>query len=276
MPLNRVQDWDNAYANGINIPGGDAWPGLWIDSAQRFRDSINAHSPTKFDLRYGNHPRNVFDLFYPVNAPLGLVVFIHGGFWLKTDKSYWSHLAAGPLAHGYAVAMPSYTLCPEIRVSGIVREMSAAIEEAARIIAGPIRLTGYSAGGHLATRMMTSDHILSPAVQARVVNTVSISGLHDLRPLMSTAMNSQLKIDEAEAKAESPALLHPTKNVKLTCWVGSAERAEFRRQSALLANIWTGLGAMTDVIEEPDQHHFSVIEGLSKPNHPLTRTLMAE
>lgn len=275
MPLNHVQNWDNAYANGINIAGGDAWPGLWIDSAKRFRDSIEAQSLTKFDLRYGNHPRNVFDLFYPVDAPLGLVVFIHGGFWLKTDKSYWSHLAAGPLAHGYAVAMPSYTLCPEIRVSGICREIGAAIEAAARIIAGPIRLTGYSAGGHLATRMITTDPILSPAVQARVVNTVSISGLHDLRPLIYTGMNAQLKIDEAEARAESPALLQPMKNAKLTCWVGGAERAEFRRQSALLANIWTGLRAMTETVEEPDKHHFSVIEGLSQPDHPLTRTLMA-
>ena len=26
--LHTIQDWDNAYANGPNIPGGERWPGL--------------------------------------------------------------------------------------------------------------------------------------------------------------------------------------------------------------------------------------------------------
>jgi hypothetical protein len=63
---------------------------------------------------------------------------------------------------------------------------------------------------------------------------------------------------------------------RITCWVGGAERAEFRRQSALLANIWTGLGATTATVEEPDRHHFNIIDGLTDPAHPLTRTLVGE
>jgi arylformamidase len=47
----------------------------------------------------------------------GLVVFVHGGYWKAFDKSVWSHLASGPLAHGYAVAVPSYTLCPDNSIS---------------------------------------------------------------------------------------------------------------------------------------------------------------
>jgi arylformamidase len=35
--------------------------------------------------------------------------------------------------------------------------------------------------------------------------------------------------------------------------VGGAERSEFLRQNALLANIWTGLGAETSSAEEPDR-----------------------
>ena len=61
----------------------------------------------------------------------------------------------------------------------------------------------------------------------------------------------------------------------LTCWVGSAERPEFVRQNALLANIWTGLGAQTCTIEEPGRHHFDVIDGLADRNHPIVRTLLA-
>src|SRR5690606_16956770 len=96
------------------------------------------------------------------------------------DNRFLSHLAAGPVAHGYAVAMPTYTLCPDINISGIVREIAQAISKAAEMIDGPICLAGHSAGGHLVTRMVCADTPLSGAVCARIVNTMSISGLHDL------------------------------------------------------------------------------------------------
>ena len=88
-------------------------------------------------------------------------------------------------------------------------------------------------------------------------------------------MNTELRIDEAEALVESPALLEPMQDVCVTCWVGSAERPEFVRQNALLANIWTGLGAKTRTIEEQGRHHFDVIDGLADPDHQLTRTLLS-
>jgi len=37
----------------------------------------------------------------------------------------------------------------------------------------------------------------------------------------------------------------------MTCWVGSAEVRNFIRQNALLANIWTGLGAQTCTVKNP-------------------------
>jgi hypothetical protein len=146
---------------------------------------------------------------------------------------------------------------------------------AAGLVDGPIVLSGHSAGGHLASRMVCADAPLSPQVQARIRNVVSISGLHDLRPMMTTAMNATLRLDEEEALAESPALLRPLPGTRIVCWAGAAERAEFLRQSALLANVWAGLGATTASVEEPDRHHYSVIEGLEDASHPLTRTLLA-
>lgn len=89
-------------------------------------------------------------------------------------------------------------------------------------------------------------------------------------------MNQQLRIDEAEAMAESPALLEPMDNLRLTCWVGGAERSEFVRQSTLLANIWTGLGAATATVVEPDRNHFTILDGLADPAHPLTRALLSD
>lgn len=275
MIFHQISDWNDAYANGPNIPGGERWPAAWVQPAQGFRDELARSGQATLDIGYGEQPRNRFDLFRPEGQPKGLVVFVHGGFWRALDKSFWSHLARGPVESGYAVAMPSYTLCPEVRIADITREIAAAIGQAAGMIEGPILLTGHSAGGHLVTRMISVTSPLPAATRVRIKNTVSISGVHDLRPLMKTAMNSDLRIDDAEAQTESPVLLQPMPKARLTCWVGSAERPEFIRQNALLANIWTGLGAQTCTIEEPGRHHFDVIDGLADRKHPMVQTLLA-
>jgi arylformamidase len=275
MIFHAITDWDDAYANGPNIPQGERWPQLWADQSEPYRAGMVEAGRAKLGIAYGDKPRNGFDLFLPEGSPKGLVVFVHGGFWLRLDRHFLSHLAEGPLAHGYAVAMPSYTLCPDIRVGGIVKEIGAAIEAAAAMVDGPLYLTGHSAGGHLVSRMICLDSPLSDATRNRIANTVSISGLHDLRPLLRTKMNAGLHIDETEARAESPVLRDPIEGAKICCWVGAGERSEFIRHNALLANVWTGLGAATMIVEEPDRHHFNVVDGLADPDHALTRTLLA-
>ncbi|AZO54653.1 MULTISPECIES: alpha/beta hydrolase [unclassified Mesorhizobium] len=276
MPHHHIADWDNAYANGANIAGSDRWPAAWAEPAQAFRDALSAQGRARIDIAYGDRPRNRFDLFLPKAAPRGLVVFIHGGYWMETDKSLWSHLAGGAVDNGFAVAMPSYTQCPDIRIAGIVTEIGAAISRVGAMVDGPLVLTGHSAGGHLASRMVTVTTPLAADVARRIRHVVSISGLHDLRPLMRTDMNATLKIDEREAQMESPALLRPLDGVRITCWAGGGERSEFLRQNALLANIWTGLGAITNAVVEPDRHHYDVVDGLADPAHALTRTLISE
>ena len=276
MYHHRIADWDNAYTNGANIAGGDRWPDAWVAPAKAFRDVSLAAGKAKLDLAYGERPRNRFDLFLPADDPRGLVVFIHGGYWMRFDQKYWSHLAKGATDSGYAVAMPAYTLCPENRIAGIVAEIGEAVEKIAATVGGPIHLAGHSAGGHLATRLACTNAPLSDAVKDRIRNVVSISGLHDLRPLMRTAMNATLNIDHAEAAAESPVFLEPIHSARVTCWVGGGERAEFIRQSALLANAWVGVGGATAYVEEPDRHHLNIIDGLADPAHPLTRTLLAD
>ncbi|WP_166294635.1 alpha/beta hydrolase [Bradyrhizobium sp. 26S5] len=275
MIFHQVSDWNDAYANAANIPGGERWPGAWVQPAEAYRDELQGTARARLDISYGENARNRFDLFLPQGSPQGLVVFVHGGFWRALDKSYWSNLARGSVDSGYAVAMPSYTLCPAVRIADITREVGAAVERAASMVEGPLFLTGHSAGGHLVTRMISATSPLPDQVRARIQHTLSISGLHDLRPLMKTAMTADLRIDEAEAWAESPALLQPLPEARVTCWVGGAERPEFIRQNALLANIWTGLGARTCIIEEPGRHHFDVIDGLADHRHPMVRALLS-
>jgi len=271
-----IQDWDDAYANGPHIPGASDYPPRWATSAAAFRESMTAAGRAELDLPYGPAARERFDLFRPEGEPRGLAVFVHGGYWMAFDKSSWSHLAAGALARGWAVALPSYTLCPEARIAGITLQIGRAIAAAAKRVAGPLVLSGHSAGGHLVTRMACRDGPLAEPLRGRLARVVSISGLHDLRPLLRTRMNDTLRMDPAEAAAESAALGSPLDGMSLCCWVGEAERPEFRRQNALLANIWTGLGARTEAVEAPGRHHFDVIEDLADPASALVEAWVGD
>ncbi|MCW2239708.1 alpha/beta hydrolase [Azospirillum canadense] len=273
--LASVTDWDDAYSNSAHIPDGDAYPARWAERAAAFRATLTAQRRATLDQPYGDGARERYDLFHPARPAKGTVVFVHGGYWIAFEKASWSHLAAGPLAHGWRVAMPSYTLCPDCRIAGITRQVARAVAAIAEATPGPLRLTGHSAGGHLVSRLACADVSLPPAVAERVEHTVSISGLHDLRPLLATRMNGTLGMDEAEAVAESPALLRPRPGAGITCWVGAQERPEFIRQNALLANIWLGLGAATAARQADGRHHFDVIDDLADPDSPLVDALLS-
>ena len=259
-------DWDDAYANGAHIKGADSYPPRWLRAAVDFQTAFEGRTD---EVAYGPGPRKRMHVFRPAGSVQGLAVFVHGGYWMKFDHTYWSHLAAGALARGMVVAMPGYTLCPEVRIAAITREVGAAITHVAALVGGPVWLAGHSAGGHLVSRMICQTTPLAPNLTDRIAHVLSISGVHDLRPVMRTRLNETLKIDSREAASESPALLAPIEGSWLTAWVGADERPEFVRQNALLSNIWTGLGARTQIVEERGRHHFDVIDGLAVADSPM-------
>lgn len=259
--------YDAAFANAKHIPGGEAYPARWAAAAETFRDALGDRA--RLGQRYGAGEAEWLDLFLPEAEPSGLLVFIHGGYWLAFGPRDFSHLAGGALARGWAVAMPAYALAPAAKIPAMTRQIGAAIGRAAGMINGPIAVTGHSAGGHLAARMACADAPLDPAVAARALRVVPISPLSDLRPLRETSMNADLQIDAAAALTESPVLMPPRAGVKVHVWVGGDERPAFLDQARRLGNAWA-----CPVTVEPGRHHFDVIDGLERPESPLMQVLL--
>ena len=245
--MTPMLDPDRAYQNGAFIPGSEAFPARWSAEAAAFRATARG----ELGLIYGPGPRHRFDLFHPAGSARGLMVFVHGGYWMAFGRESWSHLAAGALARGWAVAMPSYTLAPEARISTITQEVAAAVAAAALRVAGPVVVTGHSAGGHLAARMGTLG-------LDRLARVVPISPVAELSPLMLTAMQADLRLTEAECAAESPSRL------PLRCaahvWVGAQERPAFLWQARLLSEEWA-----CPWTPATGRHHFDVIDDLTDP-----------
>ncbi|GAA6200029.1 alpha/beta hydrolase [Aquicoccus sp. SU-CL01552] len=265
-------DWDEAFDNAGHVAGAAELAGGWARQAAAFRATARG----ELDLPYGPGARNRFDLFRPEGTAAGLVVFVHGGYWHKFDKSVWSHLAAGPLAAGWAVAMPSYTLAPEGRISQMTGEIAQAVGAAAARVEGPLRLIGHSAGGQLVSRMGCAGGPLAGAVAARLDRVISLSGLHDLRPLLGTRMNDILGLTPEEAAAESAVLCAPRRDLDLRFWVGTAERPEFLRQTRLIAEVWGEGGARVRDHYDPGHTHFTVVGELARPESDLVRALVGQ
>ncbi|GLS88755.1 esterase [Cypionkella aquatica] len=256
-------DMTREYQNGAFIAGSETLPALWAAKAAQFREHLGPRA--RLDLPYGPAPRNRFDLFLPESPPKGLMIFIHGGYWISTDKSLWSHLAAGALARGWACALPGYTLAPEARIAQITSEVESAILAACAEVAGPLVITGHSAGGHLSARMGNPDR--SPALQSRLSRIVPISPLAELEPLAETDMQTKLRLDAAEIATESPARHGLTTPAHI--WVGGSERPAFLWQARTLSENWNCAWTV-----DPGTHHFSVIDALESPHSALINTCL--
>lgn len=262
----QIADWDAAYDNRAAVPTFEEYFYEWGRDAAAFRE---AHPPE--DIAYGSAVRERIDLFRPAAESRGLLVFIHGGWWTYFGREYFSHLAAGPLGQGWSVAIPSYTLCPGIRIGGIVEQMRRAVEVACDAVPrGPLTIGGHSAGGHLTATMGSIEAGVSDRIAPRLKRLLSISGVPDLRPLMAVPMNATLRIDAEESRRMSPLFLTPRPGPDLIAWVGAGETPEFRRQNALLADLWGGY-LRTERIEAAGENHFSVIAPLADPDSALTR-----
>jgi arylformamidase len=247
-------DAEAEYNNRARVPEHPAILARWLRAAEAFRAALPPET-----LAYGPGPREAMDLFLPRGAerpPVAL--FFHGGYWQALDRSAVSHVAAGLVALGVAVALPSTDLCPSVPLARICEQAEAAARALHARMGAPMLVAGHSAGGHLAAWLLAR----LPAEVAAVA--LPVSGLFWLEPLLPTSINAALGLDAATARALSPALLPPPGR-PLVAAVGGEESGEFLRQSREFAALW---GGRCEVLE--GLNHFTVLGPLSEPRHPLT------
>lgn len=243
----------------------------WHADARAYRETARGD----FDIRYGARPRNAIDIFHPKAESGGaLIVFIHGGYWRSFDKSMFSHMAAGANAHGLMVAIPGYTLCPDVTVPDIIDELRQCCLFLYKRYERPLVVTGHSAGGHLAACMAATEWARFGAPENMVRACFSVSGIFDLRPLMATPQNDDLKLDAVTAAVASPIMWPMPNRMPFDSWVGGEESFEFLRQARSLAAAWSGLGLPCRYEIMPGENHFSVPGSLANPESAMTRRLV--
>lgn len=241
-------DLEAEYNNRARVPEHPAIIASWASDSTAYREA----KPPRV-VRYGDGERHTFDLFEAGPGPA--VMFIHGGYWQALDKSFFSHMARGLNAQGVSVAVPSYDLCPNVRVGDIVEQMRAACAVLHAETNSPVIVSGHSAGGHLAACLL--------ATEAHVPAAYAISGLFDLKPLVPTSLNTALRLDNDEAEALSPLLWPAPEGKVLDAVVGGAESSEYLRQSKAIVEAWAEDGADAHYEAIPGANHFTIIAPLA-------------
>jgi arylformamidase len=240
----------------------------WQRDAAAFRA---AHADKELDCAYGPTPRQALDLFWPEagrEAPIAL--FLHGGYWQALDRSWFSHMAAGLVAHGVGVAVASYDLCPNVTLPMLVEQVRGAAAWLYRHTGSKIFAYGHSAGGHLTAMLMATDwHARDPVLPADMVPCgLAISGLFNLLPLLETNINDGLRLDRALATELSPIHL-PRPAGRLHAVVGGAEGVEYETQSRMIAEVWGGTWESL-----PGEDHFTILAGLPQRDSALVQTAL--
>ncbi len=170
----------HAAADGKATPGaapGDATlraelariGSVWSTDIRRYSqevkdlyDPLLARGPkegvkVRRDLSYGPHPRQVADVFEPGVADAPIVVFVHGGAFVRGSKRTTDEIHDNVLywfaRQGFVGVNLEYRLAPESRYPGGALDVAAALDwvsaNATRFggDASRILLVGHSAGG---------------------------------------------------------------------------------------------------------------------------------
>jgi arylformamidase len=270
---------ERGYNNRAAVADHAAWFARW---GERSREAMAALDP-RLDIRYGPGPKETLDVFLPAGPPRGTLVFIHGGYWRSLDKAEHAFVAPAFVAEGFAVVVPNYDLCPAVSVGDIANEMTRAIafllHDGAHIgvPAKPLVVSGHSAGGHLAAMLLATRAATLGWPTHPVTGAVSLSGVHDLEPLVQFSYNVDLKLDVQQARLWSPVHMPAQTRAPLLLSVGALETGEFLRQTDLMWDAWPDNrppGATAPLVV-PDRHHFDVVMGYEDRDSALSRATLA-
>ena len=251
---------DAAYDNNAAVKNSAAL----IAERNQMSETLRASRKSFLDVPYGDRERTKIDLYPAADKTAPCLVFLHGGYWQRNSREVFAMLVEGVAAHGWSVAIPGYSLAPDASLTEIVTEISRSLDWLAQNgesygIAGPVVLSGWSAGAHLVA--MALDH-------PRVTAGLAISGVYDLAPIRDTGLNNALKLTDQEIAKLSPLRL-PAVHKRLDIAYGTAELPALVFDSIKLHESRMAADAPGKLFPIEGADHFSILSELRRPDGAL-------
>lgn len=270
------QALNDQYNNRMHVPGFAAHLDSW---EIRSREAEKAFPVVK-DLAYGNEAREKLDVYPSSNKNSKVLIFIHGGYWYKMDKSSFQFIAEAFHEYNVSTFIITYPLAPAAAMDEIVaaaRNALAWVYSHCEQFNGDkdqLYVAGYSAGGHLAGMLLTEDWPSNHNLPADVIKgTCVMSGLFNLIPIQLSDINEMLLMNYETAGKNSPATLKSLISSPIVIAVGENETAEFNDQSKELYINWKEK-LPADFLLVSHANHFSIIEEFADKQSSLHQAMV--
>lgn len=153
---------------------------------------------------------DIYRLEKALDAPV--LVFLHGGAWVRGDRKQYPFLANRFAREGFVVVVPSYRLGPKYTHPAQIEDAAAAVAWTLRNIGRyggdrkRVVAAGHSAGAHLAALLATNPQWLKAHGTApdRLRGVIGLSGVYDLTGLAGRAASPVFGRDPETLRAASP------------------------------------------------------------------------
>ena len=231
--------------------------------------ALRASRNAFLDVPYSDGERTKFDLYPGSDSSMPCFVFLHGGYWQRNSREVFAMLVEGIAAHGWSVAIPGYTLAPEARIAQIVAETHDALDWLGENgpeygIAGPLILSGWSAGAQLAA--MALGH-------PRVSSGLAISGVYDLAPIRDTALDTAMQFSDDDIVRFSP-LRCSVVHKRLDIVYGTEELPALVHDAINFHALRVDADAPGLLMPVEGADHFSILGSLREKDGLLTKALL--
>ena len=252
---------DRQYNNRLQVQDYASYLERWETLSRQTEKELSVIK----NIPYAALPREQLDIYPSLQPCSKTLVFIHGGYWHKFDKSSFQFIAKAFSHYGITTVLINYPLAPEVSIDQIAVSCRLAIQWLYQNIPayngdpGQLYIAGHSAGGHLSAMLVATDWRHFNLITDTIKGACVISGLFNLMPIRLSEINKSLKMETETALRNSPVHLLPVTQCPLSIVVGSNETNEFLDQSKELYDCWKESTA-TEIIQAPGLHHYSIVE----------------
>lgn len=249
--------------------------------------------PVLRDLPYGADERHRLDLYLPLaaNGPAPVVIFLHGGGFIRGDKADRAAIGHYFSRHGVLAVLPNYRLGPRHRWPAGAEDVSAALAWTRAHVAqhggdpGHIVLAGESAGAaHIAAATLVRR--FHPAEGLKIAGAFLASGVYNAE--LELLARRQLGIatpdprneayfgpDFASYRAMSTVELIDAEPFPLAISYAELDPVQMQAQAGeLFARLVTRHGFQPRIAVVPNHNHLSQVYAINTGDESLSGPML--
>lgn len=275
------QALDNAYDQAVYAPNRDQVLARLAAASALVRERLG--EPLR--LAYGPAPIEQLDVYKTVLPDAPVIVFVHGGAWLRgmaRNYAFPAEVFARAGAHYVAIDFNNVTetggdLAP--MADQVRRAIAWVCRNCASFGGNPARVyvSGTSSGAHFGGVAAATDWQKDFGLPRDAVKGYTlVSGMYDLRGPRLSKRSAYVKFTDAIEDALSPQRHLERIVAPIVLVYGSLETPEFQRQSRDFAAALRLAGKPVDLIFAEGYNHFEIAETLGNPYSQAVRAALAQ